>query len=205
MAALASSQPARADSLLIWSPVKVAPRTYQTTVGFRLPMAWEASAGADLGIGAATDGQVASGSKLAAVWGKLADDRSNPGGSAERAVGVRLDMLTGSGALSLSHSRDWIASENLDMSASRALSVNYAAGNSAQTSINATQALTFIYPWAGTSLSASGTVSDQRDAINGTLALNQPVAANLDFTASFTGTLASEQTGDVRLNYNIKW
>ena len=39
------SHKAYAGDLVIWTPVKVAPRTYHTTIGFRLPMAWEMSAG----------------------------------------------------------------------------------------------------------------------------------------------------------------
>jgi hypothetical protein len=38
-----------------------------------------------------------------------------------------------------------------------------------------------------------------------TLALNQPVAPDLDFTASVVDPLSTTRTGDVQMHYQIKW
>jgi hypothetical protein len=58
LASVSLPQVTKASDLMIWSPVKVAPRTYKTTLGFRLPMAWDVSAGMDLGLGSAATGAI---------------------------------------------------------------------------------------------------------------------------------------------------
>jgi hypothetical protein len=91
------------------------------------------------------------------------------------------------------------------MQASRSLSLNYGLTDREAASINATQALTLTYPWAGTSVSASGSVTDLKGAFTSTFVFDQPVAPNLNFTASFSDPLSPAPAGDVRLNYQIKW
>jgi len=144
------SKQAMADGALIWTPVKVAPRVYQTTLGLHLPLAVDASAGADFGLSTEPGDKLMSGSELATLWGKVADNRDTLGGNDERALVIRIDTLRGNGGVSLSRSKSWIYSSNLDLQASRSLNLNYATTTSEPASINATQALTMTYPWAGT-------------------------------------------------------
>ena len=198
-------QTAGASDLVIWSPAKVAPRTYQTTIGFRLPMAWEMSAGADIGLGSATGGKILSGSELATLWGKAVDDHSNFASKSRREVAVRLDTLRGSGTLYLGRSRNWILSENLDMQTLRSLNVSYVTTQAAPASVTASQAVTMIFPWTGTSISASGAVTDLNGAFSSTLAFKQPIAPNLNLTASLNDPLTLMPAGDVRVDYRIKW
>lgn len=47
---------------------------------------------------------------------------------------------------------------------------------------------------------ASGT-----GGLTGSLAFNQPIARNLDFTASLVDPLSMTRTGDVQMRYQIKW
>jgi hypothetical protein len=199
------SKQALADGALIWTPVKVAPRVYQTTLGLQLPLAVDASAGADFGLSTEPGGRLLSGSELATLWGKVADHRDTLAGNDERALVIRIDTLRGNGGVSLSRSKSWIYSADLDLQASRSLSLNYATTSSEPASINATQALTMTYPWAGTAVSASSTVASDSGGVTGTLAFNQPIAANLDFTASVADPLSTTPTGDVQMRYQINW
>ncbi|WP_286203017.1 hypothetical protein [Rhizobium lusitanum] len=146
VSAASLSQTAYAGDLLIWTPVKVAPRTYHTTIGFRLPMAWEMSAGADIGLGSAPGGKILSGSELATFWGKAVDDSRNFASKSRREVALRLDTLRGSGTLYLGRSRNWIVSKDLDMQTTHALNVNYGRAQSQSTSVTASQAVTIIFP-----------------------------------------------------------
>ncbi|HEX8048457.1 hypothetical protein [Rhizobium sp.] len=205
VSAASMSQAAYASDLLIWTPVKVAPRTYQTTIGFRLPMAWEMSAGADIGLGSAPGGKILSGSELATFWGRAVDDSRNFASKSRREVAIRLDTLRGSGMLYLGRSRNWIVSKDLDMQTTRVLNVNYVAAQSQPTSVMASQAVTMIFPWTGTSISASGVVTDIKGAVSSTLAFNQPIVPNLNFTASVVDPLALTPAGNVNVNYHIKW
>lgn len=199
-------RPANANDLLIWSPVKTAPRAYQTTIGFQLPMQWQTSAGADIGLAGLPGGKIESGSEMATVWGKVTDDRNTFDGSINREIALRLDPLRGSSALILSRARNWIYSENLDVGLSHSLNVNYAASEKEATaSLNASQALTMTYPWTGTAVTASGTLADAKAAFTSSLAFEQPIAPNLTFNASLVDPMSSSQTGDVRLNYQLKW
>lgn len=199
------SQAAHAGDLLIWKPLKVAPRVYQTTIGFRLPMAWEMSAGADLGLGGAPGGRVLSGSELATLWGRAVDDRSNFAGRSRREVTVRVDTLRGNGTLYLGRSRNWIFSKDIDLQTSRSLNVNYMVAQSASASVTTEQALTMIFPWTGTSVSASGTLTDFKGGLSSSLAVNQPIAPNLNFNASLTDPLTATPAGAVNVNYRIRW
>jgi len=199
------SQPAHASDLLIWKPVKVAPRAYQTTIGFRLPMAWEMSAGADLGLGGAPGGRILSGSELATLWGRAVDDRSSFAGRSRREVTVRVDTLRGNGTLYLGRSRNWIFSKDIDLQTSRSLNVNYMVAQSASTSVTAAQAVTMIFPWTGTSVSASGAVTDFKGGLSSSLAVNQPIALNLNFAASLTDPLTATPAGTVNVHYRIRW
>ncbi|MEZ2222836.1 hypothetical protein [Rhizobium sp. RCC_161_2] len=205
VSAVSLSRTADAGDLLIWTPVKVAPRTYQTTIGFRLPMAWEMSAGADIGLGSAPGGKILSGTELATFWGKAVDDSRNFASKSRREVAIRLDTLRGSGTLYLGRSRNWIVSKDLDLQTTRALNVNYVATQSQPTSVTASQGVTLIFPWTGTSISANGAVTDLKGAVSSTLAFNQPIAPNLNFTASVVDPLALTPAGNVNVNYRIKW
>ncbi|WP_132957515.1 hypothetical protein [Rhizobium sp. BK251] len=196
---------AEADNLLIWSPAKVSPNTYQATVGFRLPMTWETSAGADLGLGATRAGALLPDAERATLWGKLADENVTPASRARQEVAVRVDTLRGSGTLLLSRSRNFIFSENLDMELSRALSVGYAKADTRPASLDVSQAIKLIYPWTGTALSARGAVTDTRGDFSTTLAISQNILPNLDLSASLTDPISSGKTGDVRLRYQVRW
>ncbi|WFU11260.1 hypothetical protein QA646_22925 (plasmid) [Rhizobium sp. CB3090] len=199
------SHKAHAGDLVIWSPVKVAPRTYQTTIGFRLPMAWEMSAGADIGLGGAAGGTILTGSELATLWGRMVEDRRNFAGNSRREVAVRVDALRGSGMMYLGRSRNWIFSKDIDMQMVRSLNVSYATTQTASTSITASQAVTMIFPWTGTSISARGEVNDTKDAFSSRFAFNQAIAPNLSLTASLTDPLTLTPAGNVRVDYRIKW
>jgi hypothetical protein len=206
LASTASFSPAtHASDLLIWTPVKVAPRAYQTTIGFRLPMAWEVSAGADIGLASAPGGKILSGSELATFWGRVVDSHNNFASKSRREVALRLDTLRGSGTLYLGRSRNWIVSKDLDMQTTRALNVNYMAAQNQPTSVTASQAVTMIFPSTGTSISASGVVTDIKGTLSSTLAFNQPIVPNLNFTASVVDPLALTPAGNVNVNYRIKW
>ncbi|TCR89924.1 hypothetical protein [Rhizobium sp. BK376] len=195
----------QAGDLLIWSPVKTAPRAYQATVGFRVPMEWEASAGADLGLGGLPGGKIENGSQLATLWGKLADDRNTFDGSVSRQVALRVDPLRSDSTLVLSRSRNWIYSEDIDLGMSHSLNINYAANGNEAASLNASQALTMTSPWTGTVVSASGTFTDVRGAFTSSLAFDQSIAPNLSFNASLTDPMSSSKSSDFRLNYQVKW
>jgi hypothetical protein len=199
------SKQAMADGALIWTPVKVAPRVYQTTLGLKLPLPVDASAGADFGLSTEPGDKLMSGSELATLWGKISDSHDTLSRSDDRALVIRIDTLRGNGNISLSRSKSWIYSPDLDLQTSRSLSLNYATASSEDTSFNATQALTMTYPWAGTAVSASSTVATGVSGVTGTLALNQPIAPNLDFTASLVDPLSATRTGDVQMRYQIKW
>jgi hypothetical protein len=168
-------------------------------------MAWEMSAGADIGLGSATGGKILSGSELATLWGKAVDDHSNFASESRREVAVRLDTLRGSGSLYLGRSRNWILSENLDMQTLRSLNVSYVTTQAAPASVTASQAVTMIFPWTGTSISASGAVTDLNGAFSSTLAFKQPIAPNLNLTASLSDPLTLIPAGDVQVDYRIKW
>lgn len=199
------SERAMADGALIWTPVRVAPRVYQTTVGVRLPLAVEASAGADLGLSTEQGGKLMSGSELATLWGKVTDSRNTLAGKDSRALVIRIDTLRGNGGVSLSQSKKWIYSQDLDLQASRSLNINYATTSGVPASVDLTQALTMTYPWAGTALSASSTVTSATGSLTGTVAFNQPIAPHLNLTASMADPLSATRSGDVRMRYNIKW
>lgn len=205
LASVSLPQLSKASDLMIWSPVKVAPRTYKTTVGFRLPMAWDVSAGMDLGLGGAASGALLRSSSLATLWGTAVDDTTHFSTVSRREVGLRVDTLSGMGTLCLERSRKWMVSEDLDMSMSRSLNVNYAGSRSTDNSIRATQAFTFAVPWTGTSISASGNVTDVGNAFSSTVSFQQPLAPNLNFSASFVDPQTLTADGNVRVDYRVKW
>ncbi|NTF45518.1 hypothetical protein [Rhizobium rhizogenes] len=198
-------QAANASDLMIWSPVKVAPRTYKTTLGFRLPMAWETSAGVDLGLGGSANGTILRSSSLATIWGRAVDSQSRFSTSWRREVALRMDTLNGAGSLCFARSRSWIVSDNLDMSTSRSLNVNYVGARSAANTIIATQDVTLAVPWTGTSISASGNLKDVGNAFSSTLSFQQPLAPNLNFSASFFDPQTLTPAGNLRLDYRVKW
>ncbi|MDL2406892.1 hypothetical protein PY650_14725 [Rhizobium calliandrae] len=196
---------AGASDLVIWSPVKLAPRTYQTTIGFRLPMAWEMSAGADLGLAGAAGGKILRGSELATLWGKAVDDRRSLAGQLRSEVALRMDTLKGDGTLYLGRSQSWIFSKDIDMQTLGSLNLNYVATRAEPASVTASQGVTMIFASTGTSISASGAVKDRDGAFSSTLGFNQPIAPNLNLSASFNDPLTLTPTGDVRVDYRIKW
>jgi hypothetical protein len=205
LASVSLPQVSKASDLMIWSPVKVAPRTYKTTVGFRLPMAWDVSAGMDLGLGGAATGTILRSSSLATLWGTAVDDYRRFSTTWRREAALRVDALNGTGTLCLERSRSWTVSENLDMKTSRALNVNYAGSRNAANSITATQALTVAAPWAGTSVSAIGYLKDAGSIFSSTLSFQQPLTQNLNFSASFADPQTLAPAGNFRFDYRVRW
>ncbi len=205
LASVSLPQITKASDLMIWSPIKVAPRTYKTTLGFRLPMAWEVSAGMDLGLGGAATGAILRSDSLATLWGTAIDDHKRFSTAWRREVALRVDALNSTGTLCLERSRSWTLSENLDMSTSRSLNVNYAGPRKAANSITATQAVTLAVPWTGTSISAIGNLKDIGNSFSSTVSFQQPLAPHLNFSASFADPQSLTPAGNVRLDYRIKW
>lgn len=199
------SQAANASDLMIWTPVKVAPRTYKTTLGFRLPLAWEMSAGVDVGLGGAASGKILRDSSLATLWGQAVDSQSRFSTVWRREVALRVDTLNGIGMLCFGRSRSWIVSDNLDMRTSRSLNVNYVGARNAANSITATQAVTVAVPWTGTSVSASGNLKDTGTPFSSALSFQQPLAPNLNFSASFTDPQTLTPAGSFRFDYRVRW
>lgn len=201
----AANANAYAYDLMIWSPVKVAPRTYKTTLGFRLPLAWEMSAGVDLGLGGAADGRILRDTRLATLWGQAVDDQSRFSTVWRREVALRLDTLNGAGTLCFGRSRSWVVSDHLDMRTSRSLNVNYVGARNGTNSIIATQAMTVAVPWTGTSVSASGNLKDIGNLFSSTVSFQQPLAPNLKFSASFTDPQTLTPDGSFRFDYRVRW
>ncbi len=202
---LSAAGPARADDLLIWSPAKTADRSYKATVGFRLPMAWETSAGADVALASTKGGALLPDSEQATLWGKISKANVTPAGQSERDVSLRVDTLRGSGQLMLSRSRSWILSESLDMESSRSVSIGYDTVDTRQTTMTASQALKLIHPWTGTSLSVNGSLNDAKGDFSSTVAVSQNILPTLNVNASVTDPLSADRTGNVGLSYQLRW
>jgi hypothetical protein len=197
--------PARADNLLIWAPVKVSEQSYKATMGFCLPTEWETSAGADLALAAANGGAFLAGSQQAMLWGKISKVKVMPASASQLGADVRLDTLRGSGSLMLSRSRSWIFSETMDMQATRSIRLSYDAVDTRSTSVNALQALTLVYPWAGTSLSARVGISSVSGDLSSSVAINQNILPDLNLGATIPELGSSVQAGNISLNYQITW
>lgn len=199
------AKPAFADDLVIWSPVKVSNRSYKATVGFRLPMEWETSAGADVALASNRSGAPLPDSGQAMLWGKMQKVSVTPAGRAQQDVMLQVDTLRGSGALMLSRSRSWILSDSLDMQTTRAVSLGYSAVDARQASVSASQAVKLIYPWTGTSISAGSSISDVSGDFSSTVAVSQNILPNLGLSASVSDPLSTGRTGNVNLNYQLRW
>jgi hypothetical protein len=202
---LSAGGPARADDLLIWAPARTADRSYKATVGFRLPMAWETSAGADVALASTKGGALLPDSEQATLWGKIAKANVTPAGRSERDVSLRVDTLRGSGQLMLSRSRNWILSDSLDMQSSRSISIGYDAAETRQAAVTVSQALKLIHPWTGTSLSVNGSLDDVNGDFSSTVAVSQNILPTLNVNASLTDPLSADRTGNVGLSYRLRW
>jgi hypothetical protein len=204
-ALLALANPVFADDLVIWSPVKVSNRSYKTTVGFRLPMEWETSAGADLALSSNKSGAPLPDSGQAMLWGRLEKVSVTPASRAQQDVTLQVDTLRGSGALMLSRSRSWILSDTLDMQTTRAVSLGYDAVDARQATVSASQAVKLIYPWTGTSISAGSSIGNLNGDFSSTVAVNQDILPNLGLSASVSDPLSAQRTGNLNLNYQLNW
>ncbi|ARO31997.1 hypothetical protein NXC14_CH04124 [Rhizobium sp. NXC14] len=196
---------AKADDLLIWSPAKVSDRSYKATMGFRLPAEWETSAGADLALAATKGGAPLPDSEQAMLWGRISKTSVTPAGQSQQGARVSVDTLRGSGALTLSRSRNWILSDSLDMQSSRSLSVRYDPVDARETSVTASQALKLIHPWTGTSLSAGAGVSNASGDFSSTVAVDQAILPNLNLDASVSNPFSPDEASSVNLRYRVSW
>ncbi len=197
--------PAKADNLVIWTPVQVSEQSYRATMGFRLPSEWETSAGADLALASAGGGAIQPGSEQATLWGKITKVRVTPAGTAEQDAGVRVDTLRGSGSLMLSRSRNFILSDSLDLQTSRFVSVGFDAVETRQASVTASQALKLIAPWTGTTFSAGGSVTDFGKDFSSSVGVSQNILPNLNLSAAMTDPLSTDRLATVNVNYRVSW
>jgi outer membrane usher protein FimD/PapC len=174
-------------------------------MGFRLPMEWETSAGADLALASTKGGTLLPGSEQATVWGRITKVSVTPASQSQQDVTMRVDTLRGNGSLIASRSRSWILSSSLDMQTTRSISVDYDAADPRKASVAASQSLTLIHPWTGTSVSAGGNLSDFKGDFSGTLGLSQEILPNLNLSASVTDALSESQASNVSVNYRLSW
>lgn len=205
VAVMVGMTPVRAEDLLIWSPQKLSDQSYKATMGFRLPMEWETSAGAEFALASTKGGALLADSEQATLWGRITRVSVTPASQSQQDVTMRLDTLRGNGSLIVSRSRSWILSNSLDMQTTRSVSVDYDAVDTRKASVALSQSLTLIQPWTGTSVSAGGGLNDFNGDFSGRLGLSQKILPNLDLSASVSDALSSSQASNVRVNYRLSW
>lgn len=204
-ASLFAAMSAKADNLVIWAPEKTSDHSYKATLGFRLPMEWEPSAGADVALSTTKGGVPVPDSEQATLWGRISKVNATPAGQSQRDLSLRVDTLRGDSTIAVSGSQSWIVNDSLDMKATRSLSFDYHAAEERRGSVIASQALTLSHAWTGTSISAGGSFTDLGNDFSSSVGLNQQILPNLNFNATVTDPMSASEASNLSMNYQLNW
>jgi hypothetical protein len=189
------------DSLLIWSPAKLASNAYRLRMGAQAASGNPVSAGVDVSITTSSSGSIRATRDYARLWAEM---RGQGRSGAERSVSAGYNPLTGRVSATAGVSRRWMASPSFDVIVTPSVSADTHVRQGSRGAVRMVQKAQLQALQTGTSFVASGTAASGDRRIRAEFGVEQRVFDCLDLTASVRRDEAS-LVGTVKARLRFDW
>ena len=190
------------DSLVIWTPEKIAERAYKLRVGARAPVRVDVSAGLDLAIAGQAGCKVDEPTEPARLWAEVGAEGV---GDTYRRLTAGFNALTGGTSAGVGTTRTFMVTPRIDFVSERSVYVGYETYHGYLGSVGAVQTAKIALPGAGTSLAASGTAMTGDTRFATSLSIEQKlVSDHLSLRAAITKADAGP-IGSLGANLAFDW
>lgn len=190
------------ESLVIWTPEKIAAHAYKLRVGARAAVRADVSAGVDFAISSQATGKVDEPTEPARLWAELGAQTAT---NAYRRFNAGFNALTGGTSAGIGVTRTFMVTPRLDFVSERSLAVGYETYHGYLGSLSATQTARLAMPNAGTSISASGTAKTGDSRFVTTLSIEQKLISDHLTLHAAVSRSDAEATGSLGVNLAFDW
>ncbi|MDR6102148.1 hypothetical protein QE369_002345 [Agrobacterium larrymoorei] len=189
---------------LIWAPTKNSDRSYSARLGARLPTETPLRAGLEMGMSASEGGAVVD--TPVKFWGDMTLMSTNlPGVRIARDIGVLMNALTGSSAVTVTMTQKRVATADFDVESNRNVTVRYDGPSQQWNGLDVSQSLRLTRSATGTAFVLTGASRHTFQEFSSSLALEQKLSDNLTVTGSFDRGFEDRFRPAVHANYKIRW
>lgn len=206
MAFAASAGAAVADDRpLIWQPIKNSDTSYAVKLGLRLPMRLEPEAGFNVGVDATKGGDVVE--TPLKFWSRIKTaDTKRPAYQMRRDVGVNLDSVAESAAISMNYYEKHIATPTYNVERQSSYTVHYDGIQGSWTGVDANQSIKFRRPDTGTAFIASASSVNSFESFGASLGIEQQLGKNIIVSGNLNRSFSDADTiASVNASYSYKW
>ena len=189
---------------LIWAPAKNSDRSYSARLGAKLPTETPLRAGLEMGMSASEGGAVVD--TPVKFWGDMTLMSTNlPGVKIARDVGILMNALTGSAAVTMTMTQKRVATADFDVESNRNVTLRYDGHSQQWSGLDVSQSLRLTRSATGTAFVLTGASRETFDEFSSSVALEQKLSDNLTVTGSFDRGFEDRFRPAVHANYKIRW
>jgi hypothetical protein len=197
---------ARADDRpLIWQPIKNSDTSYSVKLGMRLPMRLEPEAGFNIGVDASKTGEVVD--TPLKFWSRIKTaDSKRAASQTSRDIGIDLDSLAESAAISMNYYEKQIATPTYNVERQSTYTVRYDGAQRSWAGLDANQSIKFGRPDIGTAFVASANSVNSFESFGASLGIEQQLGDNVTLSGNLNRSFSDKDTiASVNANYSYKW
>jgi hypothetical protein len=192
------------DRPLIWNPIKNSDSSYSARIGTRLPISIPVKAGIEMGMDASKTGVLLN--TPVKFWGDLTLSAiDQPAVASFRDVGLVMNALTGSSAVTMSDTQRRIVTDALDLEYKRSYSLRYDGAVQAWKGLDFSQSLRLSRQDSGTALIMKAASQNSFDGFSSGLAIEQQLGTRLTISGTVDQGYDMHITSGVRANYTFHW
>lgn len=189
---------------LIWAPAKNSDRSYSARLGARLPTETPLRAGLEMGMSASEGGAVVD--TPVKFWGDVTLMSTNlPGVKIARDIGVLMNALTGSSALTMTMTQKRVATADLDVESNRNVTLRYDGPSQQWNGLDVSQSLRLTRSATGTAFILTGASRESFQEFSSSVSLEQRLSDHFTVTGSFDRQYEDRFRPAVRANYKVRW
>jgi hypothetical protein len=197
---------ARADDMpLIWQPIKNSDTSYSVKLGMRLPVRLEPEAGFNIGVDASKTGEVVE--TPMKFWSRIKTaDTKRPAYQMRRDIGVDLDSVGESAAISMNYYEKQIATPTYNVERQSNYTVRYDGLQGDWLGLEASQSVKLRRPDTGTAFVASANSVNSFESFGASLGVEQQLGKNITLSGNLNRSFSDADTvASVNANYSYKW
>lgn len=189
---------------LIWAPAKNSDRSYSARLGARLPTETPLRAGLEMGMSASEGGAVVD--TPVKFWGDVTLMSTNlPGVKIARDIGVLMNALTGSSALTMTMTQKRVATADFDVESNRNVTLRYDGPSQQWNGLDVSQSLRLTRSATGTAFILTGASRESFQEFSSSVSLEQRLGDHFTVTGSFDRQYEDRFRPAVRANYKVRW
>ncbi|GAK70846.1 hypothetical protein RRU01S_14_00670 [Agrobacterium rubi TR3 = NBRC 13261] len=190
---------------LIWAPAKNSDTSYSARIGAKLPTETPIRGGLEMGMNASDGGALVD--TPVKFWGTVTLLSSTlPGAKVAGDIGVLMNALTGSSALTMTTSQKRIATADLDVESNRNMTVRYDGTAQQWSGLDVSQSLRLTRSETGTAFVLTGASRDSFNDFTSSVGLEQKLGENLTVSGHLDqGYQEDRFRPSINARYNIRW